>query len=122
MEIRHFTVPFGRILEDSPELNFGPDDYCVIRPIFSRPATDIRSLAGRIGEVTDETDDSVVDRLIIDLLDQCILTWSLTGPDGPIAKPATPDALNALPGVLRGALFSFLTSYRGEGPNPTKGS
>jgi len=122
MEIRNFTVPFGKIVGDTPELSFGPDDYCVVRPLFSRPASDVRALGSRVGAMDDSTEDEAVDQLILDLIDQCVIEWHLNGPAGPIAKPKTSKALNALPGVLRGALFTFLTSFRGEGANPTTGS
>ena len=55
-------------------------------------------------------------------MEQCVLEWHLDGPDGAIPVPKTAAALNALPAVLRGSLFPFLTSYRGKGPNPTTGS
>lgn len=130
MRVRTFTVPFAKIVGDEAhELDFGPDDFVVVRPLFGLSKAAIEGWAARISEVerlgTDETADkaeasAAADRLIIDLLDDAIIRWSLEGPEGPIDKPGTPDALNALPGAVAGALYRFLTTYRGEATtNPT---
>ena len=130
MRVRTFTVPFAKIVGDEAhELDFGPDDYVVVRPLFGLSKAGIEGWAERIGEVekqgTDEDADkaeasAAADRLIVDLLADAILEWHLEGPDGQIAKPGTPEALNALPGALAGSLYRFLTTYRGEAAtNPT---
>lgn len=125
MRVRTFTVPFAKIVgEDAHELEFGPDDYLVIRPLFGLSKTEIEAWAERIGEVeklgTDPEAIAAADQLILDLLGAAVLTWHLDGPDGPIEKPGTPEALNALPGALAGSLYRFLTTYRGEATaNPT---
>lgn len=127
MRVRTFTVPFKQIVGDEAlELDFGPDDFVVVRPLFGLSKTIIEQWTTRITEVeklaiSDEPGASdAADRLIVDLLAEGILSWHLEGPTGPIEKPGTPEALNALPGAIVGALYRFLTQYRGEpGPNPT---
>ena len=127
MRVRSFTVPFAKIVgEDAHELEFGPDDRVVVRPLFGLSKTEIETWGARIAAVekagTDEADDALelADRLIVDLLTASLTEWHLDGPDGPIEKPGTPEALNALPGAIAGSLYRFLTTYRGEAPgNPT---
>jgi hypothetical protein len=126
MKIRTFTVPFAKVVGDeATELEFGPDDYMVVRPIFSMSAGEVRAwqeringLIGRDGGVPNEEADEIV----LDMLGATCVEWSLTGPEGPIPQPMTAEALLNLPGAIAGSLFSFLSNYRGEGPNPTKGS
>lgn len=123
MKARTFTVPFSKIVGDeATELEFGPEDYLVIRPIFSMSAEVLRGWIKRITEIDSDVPAEVGDQLVLDLLDATCLQWHLDGPEGPISQPKTPDALTALPGAVAGSLFGFLSSYRGEGPNPTKGS
>jgi hypothetical protein len=127
MRVRSFTVPFAKIVgEDAHELEFGPDDRVVVRPLFGLSKAEIETWAARIAEVekagTDKAEgaEAMADRLIIDLLSEGITDWHLDGPDGPIEKPGTPEALNNLPGAIAGSLYRFLTTYRGEAPgNPT---
>lgn len=129
MRVRTFVVPFTRIVpDDAHELEFGPDDHVVVRPLFGLSKTEIETWAVRIAGVEETGKDesrkaeaeSAADQLVLDLLNAAILEWRLDGPDGPIAKPTTPDALNALPGAVAGSLYRFLTTYRGEvGTNPT---
>lgn len=121
MQIRSFAVPFARVVEgtDSHELAFDEGDYLVVRPIFALPSRAIRDVRDRIAAMTETSTDAEADALTLDLIAHTVAEWHLAGPDGPIAKPATAADLNELPGVLRGALFGFLSSYRGEGPDPT---
>ena len=132
MQVRTFTVPFPKIVGDEAhELEFGPDDYVVVRPLFGLSQTEVESWADRIREVEALADAAVddatqrakaedaADQLVLDLLNRAVVKWSLTGPEGPIEKPGTTDALNALPSAVMRGLFPFLTKYRGEGPNPT---
>ena len=127
MRVRSFTVPFAKIVgEDAHELDFGPDDHVVVRPLFGLSKTEIEEWAARISEVERlgnekaEGAEAAADQLIVDLLGRAVLSWHLEGPDGPIEKPTTPAALNALPGAIAGSLYRFLASYRGEvAGNPT---
>jgi len=127
MRVRTFTVPFAKIVgEDAHELDFGPEDRVVVRPLFGLSKAAIEAWAARIDGVekagTDKAEgaEEMADRLIIDLLSEGVIEWHLEGPEGPIGKPGTPEALNALPGAIAGSLYRFLTSYRGEAPgNPT---
>ena len=124
MRVRTFPVPFATIVGDEAhELDFGPDDHVVVRPLFGLSKTEIEEWAARIGEVErlGIADDvaakteaaAAADQLIVDLLATAVISWQLEGPAGLIEKPTTPAALNALPGAIAGALYRFLTTYRG---------
>lgn len=132
MKARTFTVPFAKVVGDeATELEFGPDDYLVVRPIFSMSAIDIRSLTERI----DAFESKVVERktskkgtadlnteageLVLALFDIAVKEWHLTGESGPIERPRTVKALDDLPGAIRGSLYSFLCNYRGDAAHPT---
>lgn len=138
MRAKTFTVPFAKVVGDeATELEFGPDDYLVVRPIFSMSALDIRATQARIEAFeakpaeaqkiadpkkrTAELDRLNVEagELILSLMDLAILDWKLVGEQGPIKRPRTVEALDALPGAIRGGLYGFLCNYRGDGPNPT---
>lgn len=134
MKARTFTVPFAKVVgDDATELEFGPDDYLVVRPIFSMSAIDIRTRMERIETFEDRANSTakrskaqsdVLNReageLILSLMDDAIVDWHLDGEDGPIERPRTVEALDALPGAIRGSLYAFLCNYRGDGPaHPT---
>ena len=134
MRIRTFTVPFAKVAPDATEIEFGPDDYLVVRPLFGLPREQQAAIWKRISEVEtlaeaakdappDDGDRLATEEkgelLILDMLRTACTEWHLEGPDGPIPIPGTPEALNALPGGLAAGLYPFLTRYRGEDPNPT---
>ena len=121
MRVRSFRVPFSRVVpDDAHELEFGPDDYLVIRPLFGMPAARLQEYVVRIGELGEGTDQALIDRLVLDMLTEACQEWSLTGEDGQaISKPVTGEELRALPGALAGNLFAFLSTYRGDAVNPT---
>ena len=134
MRVRTFTVPFAKVAAEATELEFGPDDYLVVRPLFGLPREEQAAYAERIRAVEDAAEaakdlprsdktrkaaEDAADALIVDIIRTGCLEWHLDGPDGPIEMPGTPQALNALPGGLAAALYPFLTRYRGEDPNPT---
>ena len=138
MKVRTFTVPFDKVVgEDATELEFGPDDYLVVRPIFSMSALDIRATQNRIEafEAKPAEAQKIADpkkraaemnrlnteagELILSLMDLAVLDWKLEGEHGPIDRPRTVEALDNLPGAIRGGLYSFLCNYRGDGANPT---
>ena len=118
MRIRSFKVPFSRVLpEDAHELEFGPDDYMVVRPVFGLSAEALTELLDRMQKAETEEDG---DALYADVVAQTVLEWHLTDETGAaIPVPATRADAKSLPGALAGALYDFLTSYRGDGPNPT---
>ena len=117
MRIRSFTVPFSRVLpEDAHELEFGPDDYMVVRPIFGLSAEALTELLERMNKAETEADG---DALYADVVAQTVLEWKLDWDGKAIPLPATRKDAKALPGALAGALYEFLTSYRGDGENPT---
>lgn len=135
MKLRTFTVPFATVAPDATELEFGPNDVLTVRPLFSLPQGEIAALAERIRRIEadaekaielDEGDpvrvkaEAASDLLVLDLIRTAVVSWSLTGPDDkPIDVPKTPADLDALPGGLAGRLYPFLSTYRGDGPNPT---
>jgi hypothetical protein len=131
MRVRTFVVPFDKIVgEDAHELDFGPDDHVVVRPLFGLSKAEIEAWATRIADVEElgkgedkPAAEAAADQLVLDLLNAAILEWNLDGPDGAIPKPTTPEGLNDLPGAIAGSLYRFLTTYRGEAAgNPTKRS
>lgn len=134
MRVRSFTVPFTRVVGDeATEVEYGPDDAMVVRPVFGLPAGEAQQWARRIAEArvaaTEAQDDgdqkavdragALVDRLILDLLAAQVDGWRLDGPTGPIPKPSTVAELDALPLALRNGLFGFFVQFRGDTPNPT---
>ena len=134
MRIRTFTVPFAKVAPDATEIEFGPDDYLVVRPLFGLPREQQAAFGDRIRRVTQMAEqaenlprsdpqrleaETEADLLILDVIRVGCIEWHLEGPDGPIPIPGTPEALNALPGGLAAGLYPFLTRYRGEDPNPT---
>lgn len=129
MRVKTFKVPFSRIApEDATELEFGADDYCMVRPLFGMPASALQSYQERIAAITsdDVTSDGEVarrrklsDDLLMDMLNEAIIEWHLSDDSGPIPKPSTPEEVLNLPGALAGNLFNFLSNYRGGDPNPT---
>lgn len=121
MRAKTFTVPFAKVVgEEATELEFGPDDYLVVRPVFSMSAETLRGWVDRMGKIDLTSNDENADQLVLDLLDVTVQEWHLTGPDDkPIPQPKTRKALLSLPGAIAGSLFGFLSSYRGDGPNPT---
>lgn len=127
MRVRTFVVPFAKIVgDDAHELEFGPDDHVVVRPLFGLSKAEIETWRDRIAEVEKlgtakaPSAEAAADQLILDLLASSVIEWQLDGPDGPIPKPTTPAALNALPGAITGSVYRFLTTYRGEAAtNPT---
>ena len=129
MQLRTFRVPFAQVVgEAATELDFGPDDYLVVRPIFGVSKTELERWTSRFSEIADvvAVDEKraakLSDKLVLDLLGAVVLEWHLAGPEGIIPQPGTVEALNALPGAIAGSLFGFLAGYRGEAPNPTTSS
>lgn len=132
MRPRIFTMPFTR-LGDFPELDFGPDETLTVRPFFSQDTTTTTALLARIVALAEEAqkDDhrpdaemqGDSDQVIIDLLNLCVVEWTLRDGEGKtIPVPKTPAQLRALPTGLAGAFFDFCSTFRGDGPNPTTGS
>jgi len=138
MRAKTFTVPFAKIVgEDATELEFGPDDYLVVRPIFGMSALDIRATQNRIEafEAKPTEAQKIADpkkraqamdklnieagELILSLMDLAIIDWKLADDKGSIDRPRTVEALDNLPGAIRGGLYGFLCNYRGEDGNPT---
>lgn len=139
MRIRTFTVPFAKVVEavapDAHEIEFGPGDFLVVRPLFGLPREEQAGWSERIRSVEEQAEaakdlprsdparvaaEEAADLLVLDTIRAAVLEWHLEGPDGrPIEMPGTPEALNALPGGIAASLYPFLTRYRGESPNPT---
>ena len=126
MKVRTFTAPFRTVVgNDAHELDFGPDDYLVVRPIFGLSRSEVETWATRIREVgaseAGPVAEEAADHLILDLLRTACIEWHLAGPDGPIPQPGTREALSALPAALAAGLFGFLTTFRGHTDPTTRG-
>ena len=123
MRIRTFRVPFAKLVgEDATELEFGPEDFLVVRPIFGLPASQVAELSKRMTAlgVDEVADEAKADVLLLDLMDSAIVEWHLTGPDGEdIPRPKTGEAVRELPAGLAGAFFAFIATFRGDAANPT---
>ena len=121
MKVRSFKVHFSRVVpDDAHELEFGPDDFLVIRPLFGMPASRLQEYVKRISELGEDTDQEAIDGLLFDMLEEAVSEWHLSDEQGlAIPKPTTGTELRALPGALAGNLFAFLSNYRGDAPNPT---
>jgi hypothetical protein len=129
MQTRTFRVAFTQIVgEDATELEFGPDDYVVVRPLFGLSKTALETWQERFTTVqaavsTDAPDaQKLADKLTLDLIGETVIEWHLAEGERAIPKPGTTAALNALPGALAGGLLGFLAAYRGAGANPTTSS
>ena len=139
MRSRTFPVQFSEVLgADAHELEFGPDDHMVVRPLFTMPREASAGLSARMADVGRMAEaaanlpagdperiaaESALDQLVADIVDLAVVEWHLTAEDGtPIPKPSTPDALNALPTGLAAGLYPFLTAFRGRDPNRTSRS
>ena len=118
MRARTFRVPFSRVAPEAVELEWGPDDYVVIRPLLTRSAADAFALQAKFDKVSGMTGQKGEDArraLILEVIDELVVEWSLTDGEGrTIPKPATAEAFLALPSGLAGALFGFLMSFRGD--------
>ena len=138
MRIRSFRVPFSRVVpNDAHEVEYGPGDYMVVRPLFGLPAGEAQEWAERIADVrrraleASDSDDpkkvekagDALDALVVAMIDALVVEWNLEAPDGSrIAKPEKPADLAVLPLALRHGLFPFMQSYRGDAPDPTTSS
>ena len=139
MKARTFTVPFSKVVgDDATELEFGPDDHLVVRPLFSLSAVEVRAVQRRIEDFeakpakAQEIEDlakrqdaldalnTEAGELILSLMDIAVRGWSLEGESGPIPRPTTVEALDDLPAAVRGGLYGWLVNYRGEDPHPTR--
>jgi hypothetical protein len=135
VKLRTFTVPFSKLNDEMTELEFGPDDVMVVRPLFTLSRDAAANLATRMGQVEQDAlaarklpaDDpervaveEASDLLILDVIRTAIVSWRLTDENGvPIKVPESTAELDALPSGLAASLYPFLQTYRGDGPNPT---
>lgn len=124
MRARTFRVPFAQVAPDATELEWGPDDYIVVRPLLTRSAADAFAIQARLAEIENipgHKGELARRAFIVDIIDELIVEWSLTDADGrTVPKPTTAEAFLALPSGLAAALFGFLMGYRGdEAANPT---
>jgi len=119
MQVRIFRVPFAE-LGELGELEFGEQDYLMVRPLFALPRGQAQGFVDRVNALREGLDAVAADQLICDLVAACVTEWHLAGADGQaIPQPRTAADLNALPGGLAGALAGFFWSYRGTGAHPT---
>jgi len=116
---RTFRVPFAKVAPEALELEWGPDDYLVIRPLLAKSPGELAGIRTRMSE-TAEGNEADRQALLLDVLSDVIVEWSLRGPDGEtIPLPTTWAEVDALPSGLGSALFDFIWTYRGDGPDPT---
>lgn len=119
MQYKTFKVPFSEVVgDDHPEVEFGPEDYLVVRPIFAFPVREISDFRERVGKIEELPDAEAAD-LLTDILSRTIKEWHLETPDGPIPMPKTADDLDSLPAAIRSMLLPFILTFRGRGPDPT---
>lgn len=129
MQIKTFRVPFAEIVgSEATELEFGPDDYVVVRPLFGLSRLVLSGWQPKFEALaemaTNAVDDAAAqkatDKLTLELLATTCLEWHLTdGDDKPIPMPKTSADIGALPGAISAGLLTFLAGYRGADPNPT---
>lgn len=134
MRVKTFTVSFAKLAAEATELEFGPDDYLVVRPLFGLPREEQTVFGERIRRVNTLAEEAQSlprddparmaaeeqgESLLLDMIRSACVEWHLSGDDGPIERPGTSAALDVLPGGLVAALYPFLVLYRGEDPNPT---
>ena len=121
MRARTFRVPFSRVAPDATELEWGPDDYLVIRPLLAKSPGELAGIRTRLSETAGvKAKEAERQALLLDVLADVVVEWSLRGPEGEtITMPTTWAEVDALPTGLGGALFDFIWTYRGEGPDPT---
>ena len=121
MRARTFRVPFSRVAPEAVELEWGPEDYIVVRPLLTKSPGELATIHARLAKGADgegaETDRQT---LLLEVLSSVVIEWHLDGESGPIPRPVTWADIDALPSGLGGALFDFLFTYRGDGPeDPT---
>jgi hypothetical protein len=119
MRARTFRVPFSRVAPDAVELEWGPDDYMVVRPLLTRSAAEAIALQAKLDSVSALPRDAAGQKagraLILEVIGESVTEWSLTDADGrAIPLPRTDAEYLALPSGLVQAIFGFLMSYRGE--------
>jgi hypothetical protein len=124
MRARTFRVPFSQVAPEATELEWGPDDYIVVRPLLTRSASDAFAISARLAEtetMTGKKGEEARRAFIVSIIDELIVEWSLTDGEGrTVPKPTTAEAFLALPSGLAASLFGFLMGYRGdEAANPT---
>ena len=120
MRVRTFRVGFEQVAPDATELEFGPDDYLVVRPLFALSGAAYLEFSERLKAIEDKPPEE--HRVFVAwVLEQTVQEWHLTDYDGQaILQPKTPDELMALPaGLNPNTLFAFLLGFRGDGANPT---
>jgi hypothetical protein len=118
---RTFRVPFSKVAPDAVELEWGPEDYLVVRPLRSMAAGEYNALLAGFRDPAKETaSDAENADFLLGILRTTVLEWHLTGEDGEaIAMPATWADVDALPVGLGAELFTFLFTYTGDTPDPT---
>lgn len=121
MRARTFRVPFARVAPQAIELEWGPDDYLVIRPLLTRSPADVNAIYARMNAASaGEGSEDDRQALLLEVLHDVVVEWSLRDADGgTIPMPSTWAEVDALPSGLGVGLFDFIFTYRGDGPDPT---
>lgn len=120
MRARTFRVPFSRVAPDLQYLEWGPEDYIVVRPLFTKSPGELAVIQARAVAAAEEGEGSSAQQsLALEVLRELVLEWHLATDDGPVPMPTTWADVDALPSGLGAALFEFMWTYRGDGPDPT---
>jgi hypothetical protein len=119
MRTRTFRVPFSRVAPEAHELEWGPEDFIVIRPLLAKSPGELAAMHGKLDEASKGT-EGTREAILLEILRDAVVQWSLTGEDGEaIPMPKTWAEVDTLPSGLASALFEFLFTFRGDGPDPT---
>ena len=135
MRLRTFKKTFADVFgANLPGIEFGPDDYFVVRPLSARPGIEAEEWGQRLTDLSirltalekedpkgaEKAASDAIATVTIDLLRACVIDWHLVSDEGAVPMPTSADDLRRLPtGLNASAWFEFLTSYRGDGPNPS---
>lgn len=120
MRARTFRVPFSRVAPDAVELEWGPDDYVVVRPLLTKSPGELAAIHARLDTVPKGKDgEGERQAFLLDVLREVVVEWHLDSDAGPVPLPSTWADIDALPSGLGAALFDFVWTYRGDGPDPT---
>lgn len=120
MRARTFRVPFSRVAPEAFELEWGPEDYVVVRPLLTKSPGELAAIHARLAEAAKgKAGEAERQTLLLSVLADVIVEWHLDSDAGPVPMPTTWAEVDALPSGLGAAIFDFMWTYRGDGPDPT---
>ena len=121
MRARTFRVPFSRVAPEAVELEWGPDDYLVVRPLLSKSPGELAAIHARLNDAAGKKgSETSREAVLIDVLHEVVVEWHLEGPDGSqVPMPETWAEMDTLPSGIAAELFEFIFTYRGDTPHPS---